>query len=587
VKIFQKIWYLLPLSQRPVAVVMLCLMFVGMLVEMLGVGLMIPALVIMAENDLASKYPVTVPWLNMLGNPSHEALVVGGMVVLVGAFAFKTLFLVFFNWRQATFVSKAQSDLSQRLFEGYMCQPYSFHLQRNSAQLIRNTLGHASGVSGVIQQVFLLITEVLVVLGISVILLAVEPFGAVLVVSVIGLAGWGFNRLTRGYMLSWGETFQVHEGLRIQHVQEGLGGVKDVKLLGRESNFFAQYGIHNIGSASINKRRSIVQAMPRLFLELLAIMGLAAIVVIMISQNKPIGLLLPVVGLFAAAAFRIMPSVNRLLGVFQALSFTLPVIDTLYDEFQLLNATKVPQSGQLLPFKNTLNLRQVSFRYPSAEASALSEINILIPLGSSIGFIGSSGAGKSTLIDVTLGLLKPTSGFVTVDGIDIQENLRGWQDQIGYVPQFIYLTDDTLRRNIAFGLHADQISEEAVGQAIHAAKLEQFVKELPQGLDTLVGERGIRLSGGQRQRIGIARALYHDPAVLVLDEATSSLDTETEQGVMGAVRALRGDKTILIVAHRFSTVKHCDYVYRLDKGKVAEEGKTSAVLGYISEQTSS
>jgi ATP-binding cassette, subfamily B, bacterial PglK len=586
-KIYQKLWYLLPKSQHPVAIAMLCFMFVGMLMEMLGVGLIIPVLVIMAENDLASKYPITVPWLNMLGNPSHEALVVGGMIALVGVFTFKAFFLAFFAWKQATFVSKIQSDLSQRLFEGYMRQPYSFHLQRNSAQLIRNTLGHASGVSGVIQQGFLLIMEVLVVLGISVMLLAVEPFGAVLVVSVLGLAGWGFNRLTRGYMLRWGEAYQSHEGLRIQHVQEGLGGVKDVKLLGRESDFFAQYGIHNIGSARINKRRSTVQALPRLFLELLAIMGLAALVVIMISQNKPIGLLLPVVGLFAAAAFRIMPSVNRLLGVFQALSFSLPVINTLYDEFQLLNATKVPQSGQLLPFKNTLNLEQVSFQYPSAEASALSEINISIPLGASIGFIGSSGAGKSTLIDVILGLLTPTSGVVTVDGIDIQTSLRGWEDQIGYVPQFIYLTDDTLRRNIAFGLHVDQISEEAVGQAIHAAKLEQFVKELPQGLDTIVGERGIRLSGGQRQRIGIARALYHDPAVLVLDEATSSLDMETERGVMEAVRALHGDKTILIVAHRFSTVEHCDYLYRLDKGKVAEEGKTSVVLGNIAEQTSS
>ncbi len=586
-KILQKLWHLLHKSHHPAAIAMLCFMFVGMLMEMLGIGLIIPVLVIMAENDLASKYPITVPWLNMLCKPSHEALVIGVLVAFVGVYTFKALFLAFFAWRQATFVSKIESDISQRLFEGYMRQPYAFHLQRNSAQLIRNTLGHASGISGVIQQGFLLILEVLVVLGISVMLLAVEPFGAVLVVSVLGLAGWGFNRLTRGYMLRWGEAFQLHEGLRIQHVQEGLGGVKDVKLLGRESDFFAQYGFHNIGSARIKKRRTTVQALPRLFLELLAIMGLAALVVIMIGQNKPIGLLLPVVGLFAAAAFRIMPSVNRLLGVFQAMTFSLPVINTLYDEFQLLNKTKVLQSGELLPFKNTLSLEQVSFQYPSAEASALSEISISIPLGTSIGFIGSSGAGKSTLIDVILGLLTPTSGVVRVDGIDIQTSLRGWQGQIGYVPQFIYLTDDTLRRNIAFGLHVAEINEEAVWKAIRSAQLEQFVNELPQGVDTVVGERGIRLSGGQRQRIGIARALYHDPAVLVLDEATSSLDMETERDVMEAVRALHGDKTIFIVAHRFSTVEHCDYLYRLDRGKVAEEGKASVVLRNDTEKTAS
>ncbi len=558
-----------------------------MVMEMLGVGLIIPVLVLMTENDLASKYPIMVPWLNMLGNPSYERLVIGGMLALVGAFALKALFLAFFAWRQADFVSKVQSNISQRLFEGYMRQPYAFHLQRNSAQLIRNILNHAGGIAGVIQQGLLLVMEILVVLGISVILLVVEPFGAALVVSALGLAGWGFNRFTRGYMLRWGEGQQLHDGLCIQHVQQGLGGVKDVKLLGRESDFFAQYGFHNVGSARINKRRATVQALPRLFLELLAIVGLAALVVIMIGQNRPVEMLLPVVGLFAAAAFRIMPSVNRLLGVFQAMNFSLPVIDTLYSEFQLLDAIKVPQSGMSLPLNSTLSMEQVSFQYPSAEALALSKVNILIPRGASIGFVGCSGAGKSTLIDVILGLLAPTSGVVRVDGVDIQTSLRGWQNQIGYVPQFIYLTDDTLRRNIAFGLHADQINEEAVCQAIHAAQLEQFVDELPQGLDTIVGERGIRLSGGQRQRIGIARALYHDPAVLVLDEATSSLDMDTERGVMEAVRALHGDKTILIVAHRFSTVEHCDYLYRLDKGKVAEEGKTSVVLGNITEQTSS
>ena len=584
--LFKRLWYLLPHNQRPVAFAMFGFLVVGMFLEMLGVGLIIPVLVIMAESDLASKYPVIVPWLNMLGNPSHETLVVGGMVALVGVFTFKALFLSFFAWRQATFVSKTQSEISQRLFEGYMRQPYAFHLQRNSAQLIRNTLGHASGVSGVIQQGLLLILEGLVILGISVVLIVVEPFGAVLVVSVLGLAGWGFNRLTRKYLLRWGEAYQSHEGLRIQHVQEGLGGVKDVKLLGREDDFFAQYGFHNMGSARINKRRATMQALPRLFLELLAIIGLAALVVVMIGQNKPAEMLLPVVGMFAAAAFRIMPSVNRLLGVFQALSFTLPIINTLYDEFQLLNKTKIPQLGELLSFKNTLKLERVNFQYQSAEASTLSEINISIPVGASIGFIGSSGAGKSTLIDIILGLLTPSSGVVSVDGIDIQTSLRGWQDQIGYVPQFIYLKDDTLRSNIAFGLHADQISEESVDQAIQAAKLEQFVKELPQGLDTIVGERGVRLSGGQRQRIGIARALYHDPAVLVLDEATSSLDIDTERGVMEAVKSLQGDKTILIVAHRFSTVEHCDYLYRLEKGKVAEEGKTSVILRNIPEQTS-
>lgn len=586
-KIYQKLWHLLPENQRPVAIAMLGMVIVGMVMEMLGVGLIIPALIIMTENDVTSKYPIVKPLLNMLGNPSHERLVIGGMLTLVGAFALKALFLAFLAWRQADFVSKIQSEISKRLFEGYMCQPYTFHLQRNSAQLIRNTLGHASSFSGAIQQGLVLIMEILVVIGISLVLLVMEPFGAVLVVSTLGLAGWSFNRLTHNYIIRWGEEFQLHEGYRVQHIQEGLGGVKDVKLLGRENDFFTQYGFHNLGSARIKMRQVTLQALPRLFLELLAVTGLATLVVIMIGQSKPAEMLIPVVGLFAVAAFRIMPSVNRLVSVFQSISFSLPVINTLFDEFQLLNATKVPQSGQLLKFEKMLSLEQVDFQYPCAEGMALSKINISIPCGNSIGFIGFSGAGKSTLIDIILGLLTPTGGAIKIDGINIQENLRGWQDQIGYVPQFIYLTDDTLRRNIAFGLHVDEISEEAVWRSLRSAQLEQFVNELPQGIDTLVGERGVRLSGGQRQRIGIARALYHDPAVLVLDEATSSLDIETERGLMRAVRTLQSDKTILIVAHRVSTVEHCQRLYRLDKGEIVDEGEASVVLGKITEQTSS
>jgi len=298
----------------------------------------------------------------------------------------------------------------------------------------------------------------------------------------------------------------------------------------------------------------------------------------MIWQGKPMEALLPTLGLFAAAAFRIMPSVNRLLSAVQSMRFYLPVIDTLHSEFCLLNAASTQQRGQPLPFNDALVLDQLSFKYPTAETPALRGISLSIPRGASIGFIGGSGAGKSTLVDTILGLLTPDSGSIKINGVDIQTNLRGWQDQIGYVPQSIYLTDDTLRRNVAFGLPPDQIDEAAVWRAIKAAQLEQFVNELPQGLETQVGERGVRLSGGQRQRIGIARALYHDPAVLVLDEATSSLDTATEHDVMEAIRALRGEKTLIIVAHRLSTVEHCDRLFRLEQGAVAEEGETAMML---------
>lgn len=558
---------------------LLGLMLIGMLLETLGIGLVIPALALMTQGDLTVKYPALEPWLNSLGNPSHEQLIIYGMLVLVGAYAIKTLFLAFLAWRQARFVYGLQAILSQRLFTGYLHQPYAFHLQRNSAQLIRNAIGQVGEITNTIQQGLMLITEILVLIGISALLLAIEPLGALLVVSTLGLAGWGFNRLTRGHILRWGEARQYHEGLRIQHLQQGLGGAKDVKLLGRESDFLAQYQRHSIGSARVGQRQTALQALPRLWLEFLAVTGLAALVLVIIVQGKPMEALLPTLGLFAAAAFRLMPSVNRILGAVQSVRFSLPVIDTLHSELCLLGKASPPLRGQPLPFKKELVLDQVRFNYPSAETHALRGVSLTIQRGVSIGFIGGSGAGKSTLVDIILGLLTPVSGSIKIDGVDIQTNLRGWQDQIGYVPQSIYLTDDTLRRNVAFGLPNDQIDETAVWRAIRSAQLEQFVNDLPLGLDTIVGERGIRLSGGQRQRIGIARALYHDPLVLVLDEATSSLDTTTERGVMEAVRALQGEKTMLIVAHRLSTVEHCDRLFRLEQGEVVEEGDTAVVLG--------
>lgn len=580
--IFKKIWHILNHDQRRGAIVLLGMMLIGMVLETMGIGLIVPALALMTQSDLTTKYPALAPWLERLGNPSREHLVIGGMLVLVCVHIVKAIFLSFLCWVQARFVYGWRADLSQRLFTGYLRQPYVFHLQRNSAQMIHNAVNETDmiAVTGLIPG-FTLITELLVFAGISTMLLAVEPLGALLVVSTLGLAGWGFSRFTRDRIVRWGQTRQRHEGLRIQHLQQGLGGVKDVKLLGREDDFLAQYWLHNVGSARSKQHEQTLQQLPRLFLELLAVIGLAALVLVMIGRGKPLDALLPTLGLFAAAAFRLMPSANRVLLAIQSTRYTLPVVDALYKELCLFDATPSPQQGHPVPFKSALTLEQVRFHYPSAQTPALQEVSLSIPQGTSIGIIGGSGAGKSTLVDIILGLLIPDSGAIKIDGIDIQTDLRSWQNMIGYVPQSIFLTDDTLRRNVAFGIPNDQIDEAAVRRAIHAAQLEQFINDLPQGLDTLVGERGVRISGGQRQRIGIARALYHDPQVLVLDEATSSLDTATEREVMDAVRALQGNKTLIIVAHRLSTVEHCDRLYRLEQGKVVEEGGAAMMLGKI------
>jgi len=393
-------------------------------------------------------------------------------------------------------------------------------------------------------------------------------------VLILGGAAWTFYQGMRARVVRWGESRQKHDVLRLQHLQQGLGGAKDVKLLGRESNFLDQFSVHTAQSARVGQFQATLQMLPRLWLELLAVMGLATLVISMLLQGREIATIVPTLGLFAAAAFRLMPSVNRVLAAAQVLRYNLPVVNSLHEEMELV-APKQSVKGPMAPagpsFRSEIRLCAVRYTYPSASAAALKDLTLRIRKGESIGFVGPSGSGKSTLVDVILGLLTPDGGQVLVDEGDIQKNLRAWQDQIGYVPQTIYLTDDTLRRNVAFGLPDDQIDVAAVKRAIRAAQLDEFVAGLPKGLETLVGERGIRLSGGQRQRIGIARALYHDPAVLVLDEATSALDTATEHGVMQAVTALHGSKTILIVAHRLSTVAHCDRLYRIELGRITGE----------------
>lgn len=574
----RKMWGLLNPAERNGVLVLFGLMAVGMILETLGVGLVVPAIALMMQGDITVHYPAVAPVLRWLGNPDSQTLLVGAMLGLVIIYLAKNLFLAYCIWWRSRFTVGVQLRLSKWLFTIYLRQPYAFHLQRNSAQLIRNVTSEVGSFVGALTDVLNISAEGLVLLGISVLLLKVEPLGALIVVPAFGVAAWAFHRITRRHTLRWGELRMHHAVLSTQHLMQGLGGAKDVKLLGRENDFLDQYHLHNTEGERVNRYQTTLQGIPRLWLELLAVGGLATLVLTMLAQGRGMASIVPTVGLFAVAAFRLMPSVNRVLSSVQNLRYTLPVIHSIYNEFQLAAPDLVAKVRRAPAFQDQILLTDISYTYPSASAPALNNLSITIRKGESVGFIGPSGSGKSTLIDVILGLLTPASGQVTVDGQDIQQNIRAWQDQIGYVPQSIFLTDDSLRRNVAFGMPSEQIDDAAMVRAIKAAQLEDFVSSLPDGLETLVGERGIRLSGGQRQRIGIARALYHDPAVLLLDEATSALDTVTERSLMQVVSALHGTKTILIVAHRYSTVEHCDRLYRLEQGRVVAEGSPDAMI---------
>lgn len=550
-----------------------------MVLETVGIGLVVPTMAVLSEGNAATKYPLVAKAFTFFNAQTSEEMATVAMIVLAAIFTVKTAFMALLAWRQSRFAYSVQAALSDRLFIGYLRQPYTFHLQHNSGRLIQVIAGETSiFVQAALGSGLILMTEAFVVVGVSALLVVMEPVGALAIAAILGSAVFTFGWFTRHPVRRWGEQRALHDGSRLMHLQQGLGGAKEVKLMGREQEFAAQYQLHSAASARANARAAAMQALPRLWLELLAVLGLAAVVIIMLARGRALSAIVPLLALFGAAAFRLMPSVNRILAAVQNVRYSRTVVVSLYNEVRGIEAIPPAKRGDRLPFRDELKLEDVSFRYAGTRAPALRSVTLSIPRGSSTGIIGSSGAGKSTIVDIILGLLQPSSGKVLVDGIDIHSNVRGWQDRVGYVPQTIYLTDDTLRRNVAFGLPDADIDEDAIRRAIRAAQLDAFVDEQPEGLETVVGERGVRLSGGQRQRIGIARALYHDPDVLVLDEATSALDSATEKGIIESVRALQGEKTVIVIAHRLSTVAYCDRLYRVERGRLVDEGETQAVL---------
>lgn len=550
-----------------------------MIFEMLGLGILLPALSLILNADLAKEYPLLKPYLDSIGNPTKEILVLWGMGSLLILYLIKAIFLVYLTWKQSKFSAELSANLSERLFLGYLQLPYPFHLKRNSAELLRNIQSEIGIFTALSQGIISLSIELSVVISSAFILVLIEPMGATAISFFLGVSGYLFFRTTRRRLLDWGEKRQNHVGLTGKYLIQGLSGVKDVKLTGREENFVSLFAEHNNANAKILTRVITLGQTPRLYLELLAVAGLAGLIILMMLQNKPLNLLIPTLGIFVAAAFRMIPSVNRIIAALQNITYSKPVVNLLYEEFCLIkNHQKTVLKSVYSKFNDCIEIKRLKFRYEESDLYALDDVSLKVQKGVCIGFIGQSGSGKSTLVDIILGLLKPSEGQVFVDGKDIQGNLRGWQDQVGYVPQSIYLTDDTLRRNIAFGIPNDLIIDDNVSYALKAAQLDVFISDLPDGLETVVGERGVRLSGGQRQRIGIARALYHNPEVLILDEATSALDGLTEDGVMEALDIMHGVKTLIIVAHRLSTVENCDMLYRFENGKIVESGKPSLIL---------
>lgn len=574
---FAQVWRLLSPGERMATVRILALMLIGTALELVGVGLVVPILTMLA--DPAGQGWMSGFMVRLFGEMTLEQMTIAAMLLFIGAYFLKSLFLSFQVWRQFAYSSAIQQRVCLQLYRLYLNQPYSFHLTRNSAMLIRNITMEVNLFVNTINGVMLIAAESMVVVPILALLCWHEPTAAAFLLGVFVASGSIFYAISKGATLRWGKARQFHEGQRVKHLQQGFGGVKDAILLGCQETMVGQFEVHNASSLKALRMQNTIQQYPRLWLEFVSVLGFALVVISIIGSGGDIATLIPTLGLFAAAAFRMMPSANRILTSMQAIRFGSPSVEKICSQLSRLQISPVsrPQSHSSGPVQS-IRFEQVGFSYEGTAAPALQGISMSVCHGEVAGVIGTSGAGKSTLIDLMLGLLTPTHGRILVDGVDIVSDMGGWQSRVGYVPQSIYLMDDTLRRNIAFGCKDDQIDEVALEAAIDAAQLRCLVEDLPEGVNTVLGERGVRLSGGQRQRVGIARALYRNPSVLVLDEATSALDTETENAVMEAVNALKGSKTVIIVAHRLSTLRNCDRIYRLSAGRVVAEGHPSSML---------
>ncbi len=573
-KIFLKILLILDQPEKRKLIIMAFLSLIGMLFEITGLGMLIPALSIMLKPNLVVEYPSIKPILEFFGSPSQNTLIVYIMLAFLIFIFIKMIFMIYLTYKQTSYVALIFDKLSQRLFNGYLHLPYSFHLDTNSAILLRNIQNEVNNYCDVIKSFLVLLLELLTAIGIFVFLFIWQPYATLIVCLLTGGAVWLYVLGTKKKVYNWGLVRQELEGYVNQHLMQGLGGIKEVKLMGKEFFFLKEFSQHSSKKNRIIAKQLALIQVPRLFLEFLSVLGIVCLVFISVYRHVNIEYLLTILGVYMIGSYRLIPSVNKIMASLQNIKFHQPVVNLISTELERFKRfeknAKLAEVNDIthMPFNHSVSVENVSFHYSSNNRLVLRDISFQINKGECIGIIGESGSGKSTMIDLILGLMQPVKGEILCDGKTIQKNMRNWQNLIGYVPQNIYLTDSSLKANIAFGIPQDQIQEAALEDAISCAMLDSFVKNLDHGVNTQIGERGTKISGGQRQRIGIARALYHNPELLILDEATSALDSETEYDVMKAVTDLKGTRTIIIVAHRHSTLAKCDRIYEFGNGKI-------------------
>lgn len=579
----KKINYVLDRKQKINLLFLLLIIFVGAFVELLGVSAILPVVNIALTPEIVDEKWYLILIRDTFGYTTVSQMLIFMASIIIAIYILKNLYITFMYSQQYKFIFDNQRKLAIKLLDCYMHQKYQFHVSKNVAELQRNVTTDVNGFYTVVLYVLQFLAEVSVC-TVLVIYLAINDLVTTIVVAALVIAFllffFGFFKKV---LVKKGEQNREYNVTVSKWILQAFSGIKEIKVTNAEQFFVDNYNKSYKKCATIQRQQSMLTFLPRPIMETVCICGLLlAVIVKLLTDGSDVTSFIPSLTVFAVAAFRMLPSFNRITGYMGGIMFNKPSIDAVYKDLKeievLIKEQEVEEKSTVdIKMQDEIAVNHISFRYPENERMILKDASLIIPKNTSVAFIGSSGAGKTTLADLILGLFEPMKGNITVDGIDIKNHMKSWHSCIGYIPQNIYLMDDTIRANITFGIDEKCIDEAAMQKAIKEAQLEELIVSLPEGLDTVIGDRGVKLSGGQRQRIGIARALYRNPKVLVLDEATSALDNETEKEVMEAIDGLHGTRTLIVIAHRLSTIRNCDEIYEVGNGKITKRDKADVL----------
>ena len=587
--VLKKLIFLLTSSEHKKAILLFWMILVMALLDLLGVASIMPFMAVLTNPDIIETNKILKIAFEVSGdfgieNREQFIFLIGILVffILVFSLAFKALTA----YAQVRFSKMREYSICKRLLEGYLHQPYSWFLKRNSSNLTKTILSEVDTVVNVgLYPLLILISQLIVVISLLIFLIFVDPFLTLGVFLTLGGAYAITYKLSKNFIKKIGEERLIANEKRFNSLNEAFGAVKQLKVSGLEEIYFQRFTTPAISFAKSNAWIVIVSQLPRYALEAIAFGGMILVILYLIALKGAFLGAVPIIALYAFAGYRLMPALQRIYQSYAEVRFSLPAIDSLYEDLKNLSPRKNLSSKEVIELNKSITLNNINYNYPESQNKVLKDISLKIPAYSSVGFVGSTGSGKTTIVDIILGLLESQKGTLKVDDKIINaNNVRAWQVKIGYVPQEIYLADDTIEANIGFGIEDKKINHKAVENAAKIANLHDFVvNELPAKYQTLVGERGVRLSGGQRQRIGIARAIYHKPEILILDEATSALDNQTERAVMEAIKNISNKMTIIMIAHRLSTVKKCDKIFLLDNGELKGKGSFEELKKFSAE----